>query len=32
MEKTMGIEAIDITNCNIEDRRKIVAAYEAKLD
>jgi hypothetical protein len=31
MEKTMGIEAIDITNCNIEDRRKIVAAYEAKL-
>ena len=27
----MGIEAIDITNCNIEDRRKIVAAYEAKL-
>jgi len=27
----MGIEAIDITNCNIEDRLKIVAAYEAKL-
>jgi len=27
----MGIEAIDITSCNIEDRRKIVAAYEAKL-
>jgi len=27
----MGIEAIDITNCNTEDRRKIVAAYEAKL-
>jgi hypothetical protein len=31
MEKTMGIEAIDITNCNIDDRRKIVTAYEAKL-
>lgn len=27
----MGIENIDITNCSIDDRRKIVAAYEAKL-
>jgi hypothetical protein len=30
-EKAMGIEAIDITSCGIDDRRKIVAAYEAKL-
>jgi hypothetical protein len=30
-EKTMGIENINITSCSIDDRRKIVAAYEDKL-
>jgi hypothetical protein len=30
-EKAMGIEAIDITSCGIDDRRAIVGAYEAKL-
>jgi hypothetical protein len=29
--KPMGIENINITSCSVDDRRKIVAAYEAKL-
>jgi hypothetical protein len=29
--RAMEIEKIDITNCSIEDRRKLLAGYEAKL-
>jgi hypothetical protein len=32
MERSMEeIEKIDITNCSVEDRRKVLAGYEAKL-